>query len=462
MGLMDVGVDDLHRTVKLEMDEGRAESPEEALHLAETYVLQVHVSAGLHLSATREAMLLTIVNCARRAFLGGVRVSIEDNPGLKTRWAHGGTLREAVSRYGGTAVTEATAEHPTLVVGSPTHPPEGAIKLYPTWNGWSGGVVEDPAERLVEDRDFPLAGVLAGALAVSETFQHIRGDPMAGRRSVGLSLWKPELPWTDVDSWGPECRYLPSRIWMLGLGHLGQAYGWSLGFLPYPDTSNVLVFLQDFDVVVDANESTGLLVDRALIGKTKARAVASRLEQLGFATRISERAFDSHTKRTADEPSLALAGFDDPAPRRLLEQANFDFIVDSGLGGGVEHYNEILLHAFPSGIQAASAFAAAPARGRRFDQQAYQEMIRRRMAAGESEGEARCGVLEIAGRTVGAAFVGATAGALVVAEALRMLNGGPGYQVIDLALRSPQYRLAVPNQRPRASVNPGFVRAILP
>jgi hypothetical protein len=38
---------------------------------------------------------------------------------------------------------------------------------------------------------------------------------------------------------------------------------------------------------------------------------------------------------TADEPSLALAGFDDPAPRRLLEQANFDFIVDAGLGGGV-------------------------------------------------------------------------------------------------------------------------------
>jgi hypothetical protein len=458
---MDVAVDELHRTVKLEMDEGRAASPEEALHLAETYVLQLHVGGTAQLSRARQAALLTIINCGRRAFLGGVRVCAEDNPPLNVRWAEGMRLHEAVAHYGGTMVGQTSADYPTLVLGDPTRQPGGTLRLHPTWDGWRAGVVEDCAERLPERQDFALSGVLAGALGVSEAFQHVRGDLVAGRRSFGVSLWRPDLDWRDENSLGPECRYLPSRIWILGLGHLGQAYCWSLGFLPYPDPSEVLLLLQDFDVVVEANDSTGLLIDRTLVGRTKARAVAHRLERIDFRTRISERAFDSHTKRTADEPSLALAGFDDPAPRRLLEQANFESIVDAGLGGGPEQYGEILVHAFPSGIDAASAFGAAPARSRRPYQAAYLEMIERRVDAGASRGQAECGVLEIAGRTVGAAFVGATAGTLVVAEVLRMLNGGPGYQVVDFSLRSPQHRVAVINERPRASTNPGFVRAAL-
>jgi hypothetical protein len=36
----------------------------------------------------------------------------------------------------------------------------------------------------------------------------------------------------------------------------------------------------------------------------------------------------------------------------------------------------------------------------------------------------RCGVLELAGVTVGAAFVGATASTVVVADILRLLHGG--------------------------------------
>ena len=458
---MDVGVDELHRTVKLEMDEGRAASPEEALHLAERYVLQLQIGKGAQLSWACQAALLTIINCGRRAFLGGVRVCAEDNPPLDVRWAEGMRLHEAVTRYGGTLVSQTSAEHPTLVLGDPAEPPAGTLRLHATWDGWRAGVVQDPAERLPENQDFALSGVLAGALGVSEVFQHARGDLVAGRRSFGISLWKPDSDWKDEDSLGPQCRYLPSRIWILGLGHLGQAYCWSLGFLPYPDPSEVLVFLQDFDVVVEANESTGLMVDRTLVGQPKGRAVAQRLEHIDFRTRISERAFDSHTKRTADEPSLALAGFDDPAPRRLLERANFESIVDAGLGGGPEHYGEILLHTFPSGIEAASAFDAAPARSRRPDQKAYLEMIERRVKAGASKGEAECGILEIAGRTVGAAFVGAAAGAFVLAEVLRMLNGGPRYQVVDFSLRSPQYRVTVANERPRMSINPGFVRATL-
>ena len=101
----------------------------------------------------------------------------------------------------------------------------------------------------------------------------------------------------------------------------------------------------------EANKSTGLLVDEVDVGKTKSRVVASRLENLGFQTRTIERAFDTHTKRTTREPGLALAGFDDPAPRRELEDANFARIIDAGLGAGVHHYQEIALHTFPSALR---------------------------------------------------------------------------------------------------------------
>jgi len=452
---MSAEADRLHRTVKLEMDEGRAGSPEEALSLAESYVLQVHVGPGI--GPTQQAMLLTMVNAGRRAFLGGVHVMPEDDPEFGVPWARGMRLSEAVARFHGAVVSELSPRHPTLVVGTPSTPSVGAIALHATWEGWSGGVVERPADRLGESTEFGLSGVLAGALAVAEAFLHVRGDPVAARRDTGISLWMPGSDWRERT--GPACPYLPDKLWLLGLGHLGQAHCWCLGFLPYADTAEVMLYLQDFDVVVEANESTGLLVDSEAIGKTKARAVAGEMERLGFQTRIVERAFDSHTKRTADEPGLALAGFDDPVPRQGLENANFGFIVDAGLGAGPRHYHDIVLHAFPSALQARTAFRSRPAATRRFTQAAYRELVKRREAEGQSTGEAECGVLEIAGRTVGAAFVGAVAGTLAIAEALRMLCQGPRYQVIDLSLRSPQYRIAVDNESPGPFANTGFVEA---
>ena len=44
-------------------------------------------------------------------------------------------------------------------------------------------------------------------------------------------------------------------------------------------------------------------------------------------------------------------------------------------------------------------------------------------ASGLTEEEARCGVLEVAGQSVGAAFVGATTACLVLAEVLRVPIG---------------------------------------
>lgn len=454
--------DDLDRTLKLEFDDGRASTIAKAKALTSRYVLQVHVGEGVGKSPTAQAALLTALNSASRAFVGGVRVVTEDDPDLSVSWARGKRLSEAIEMFGGQRVAELAEEYATIVIGEPRRAPTGAPALFCTWAGWSAGIVQTPSERLDAAPEFPLAGVASGGLAVSEAFQAIRGNVVAARRTVGLSLWRPDLDWRDARAIGPTCSFLPSRFWLIGLGHLGQAYAWAIGFLPYSAPQDVVLMAQDFDAIVPANAATGLLVPRRLVkSEQKARLVARRLESIGFQTRITERRFGDATRREPHEPALALAGLDDLRPRRALEGAGFDLIVDAGLGAGPEHYLDCLIHSFPSGLTAKAAWpeirpnlSNAEATAQR---PAYQDFLRREVARrGLTEEEVRCGLLEVAGRTVGAAFVGAVTATLVLAEPIRNLCGGDSYEVIGLSLRSPQHRDVATNSAQRQPANFGF------
>ena len=261
--------DELHRTTKLELDEGRARTFDEARKIVSGYVLQIDVGLGVSASETRRAMLLTAVNVASRAFLGGVRVRLHENGPMGVGWSEGMDITTAVATYGGEIVESLDCEYPTLVIGHVVEQPPGSLVLHATWEGWSGGVVEETKDRLAESLEFPLAGMLAAAIGVSEAFQNLRGHAVAGRRSTGLSLWEPKYNWRDEAAYGEPCLYLPKRLWLVGLGHLGQAYAWTLGLLPYEDRSVVDVILQDCDTIVKANSSTGMLSDVSSVGQKK-------------------------------------------------------------------------------------------------------------------------------------------------------------------------------------------------
>jgi hypothetical protein len=69
----------------------------------------------------------------------------------------------------------------------------------------------------------------------------------------------------------------------------------------------------------------------------------------------------------------------------------------------------------------------------------------------------RCGVTLLAGKAVGAPFVGAVAACLAVSEVLRLLNGGRLYQLVDLDLQSIEHRIAVAQQSDFSRLNPGFL-----
>ena len=312
--------------------------------------------------------------------------------------------------------------------------------------------------RLDELTEFTPAGVLAGAVGVSEAFQHVRGrNALAGHRAVGLSLWQPDsrTTWLDDPEDGPQLEWLPSSCWLIGLGHLGQAYLWSIGFLPYANPSAVKLLLQDYDDLVLANDSTSLLTNRQLIGQRKTRAMAAWCEQRGFETRINERRFAGNFEIDEEEPQVALCGVDNEFARAALEDVGFAQIIEAGLGRGTEEYLALQIHCFPAERSALDRWRPSDSNNPSeslIGQPAYDSLA----AAGID----KCGLTMLANRAVGASFVGAFTATLVISELLRMALGEHRYGVIDGSLRSPESFEFIRSASLFDPFNPGVTPAV--
>jgi hypothetical protein len=458
--------DGIDRTAKILVDSGMVPDFDAAQRHLQGLVLQLAVGPEIEHDRAAQAALVTVVNAGRRAYHGGVNVRLDTDPVLTTGWTAGTTASQLVVQYGGTIVNQLVNTRPTLVIGQPSSAVIGKPILHLTWNGWSGGVVQ-ATDHALSGTGTPPAGILAAALGISETFQQQLGAVTPGRRDVGISLWRPDLDWRANEAAGPLLQYLPAALWLLGLGHLGQAYAWTIGMLPYAKPDDVRLGLMDFDTVVEGNTATQLLVTDSDVDHRKTRVVATALEGRGFTTQLVERAFDpdfhpnSHASKSRNEPTIALAGFDDVAPRRMLGDAGFGRIVDAGLGAGPVEYLGMLLHTFPAANAPPDAFPENP-RAPRALGNAYQAEIARQVQDGKEETAAHCGILDIAGITVGAAFVGAIASTLVVADILRVLHGGENYSVVALDLQNPEGIQAVPNDAPGEFVVTTFTTALTP
>jgi len=448
----------LHRLVKLMMDSGEVKSVEEAQQKLAQFRLGIKVSHGAAASPAFQAALLTAVNTGRRCFLGGVQVYGDLNIPLSVPWRSCSTVAEAIYDLQGQIVSEPAAGLPLIYFG------DGATKhisaefaIRPVVRGWNGGVLpaRDPISFSLEETFTP-AGVLAGALAVSEAFQFIRGDnPLAGHRSVGASLWRPSttVDWQTAKT-GPRLEYLPAKLWLIGLGHLGQAYLWTLGFLPYPVGSKVNLVLQDFDSLEDANDSTSLLTNSSLVGVKKTRAMAAWCEEHGFQTTLIERIFASDFHINDSEPALALCGVDNIEARQALDKVGFKRIVEAGLGKGTQEYLALKIHTFPGNRPADQCWKSTNDESNSLKplitQPAYQDLL--------EKGADRCGLIELAGHSVGASFVGAVASTLVIAQVLRLIIGESIDELIDGDLRSSSIlSCVVPNQSCSDLFNPGLI-----
>lgn len=400
---------------------------EEACAILGKLRLNLICDASIDHSSALQAALLTAVNAGKRAFHGGVFVSMPRDIQCLLPWPGRQSLNSVVGSLGGTFIgLQHSPFTQTLYFGSAVDPVEDSLSVICT--GWRGGIA--PAGMAVSvssSNDFATGGVLAGALGVAHGFLRVSGlSTRTLGTPQGISLWRPDLNWLDPQADGPELEALPRALWMLGLGHLGQAYLWNFGLLPYQSPKEALFLLQDFDAVVKGNFSAGLLCEENNIGYKKTRICSAWLEARGFDSVVTERPFDQNTKRTGEEPFVACCGFDSAKPRRILEDAGFDLIVECALGTDAMRFDRIILHTFPDARCKPEVIWANDDR---------PEPNQRLVAAFRTKED--CGILAetLARKAVSSSFVGAFAGALVAGEILRALNGGLRCEFFQIQLR---------------------------
>lgn len=427
----------MHRLAKLALDSGEVSSPEEALQLFSRYRLRIHLGVGWANTLAGQACFLTALNAAMRAFLGGVEVRGDLSPILQVPLYRNRSCASVVEELGGTIAREASTDTPTIIIGAALKEALPAFCVRLSWDAWCASLTpasESSGITCIEDN--PLAGIAAAALGVNEAFLHIRGDsPDAGRRSVNMSLWQP----TVIDNCladahrGPALQYLPSALWLIGLGHLGQAYAWTLGMLPYPDDKKAHLVLQDFDKATQSNLSTSLLLRDADLGKHKARLVSERMEHAGFTTDVIERRFASHHHLQANEPTTALFGVDNVTARRDLETAGFAMVVEAGLGSGYRDFRNMRLHTFPGNRKPTEIWTAADA----IQTSVHLNDTYKKLAQAHND---LCGMTLLASRAVATPFVGALAAALALAEVIRPSHGGVTHAALDVQMKSLRHR----------------------
>jgi hypothetical protein len=437
----------LSRISKLFIDRDE-ETAEAVLARRQRHAVSLRCGSDVEKSYTLQLAVLTAANIANRCFPGAVRIALEHKlveaaflvwPFLKQTFG-----QALVGLLGPDAFTELSShEHDDrVVIFGNAVPTKGALRA--TFDGWIAMVgPADDTERLPEREYCSLAGILAASLAISELFLSFAEISIeASRRTVGLSLWQPAADVHDPVALGVPVQFLPGDLWILGLGHLGNAYLWSLATLPYQAPGAVEIFLNDFDRIEPANVETGLLFNPDNLQRHKTRVCSEWLEKRGFQTRLVERQFDSHFRCRADEPRLALCGFDSNPARRDLSTADFFRVIESGLGGTANNFDTISLHTLPNARTVEELWPDfSPEEEAK--RNAHQERLARQNAVYSHLAGDECGRYELAGKSVAVPFVGATAASFVVAESIRLLHNGPAWTGIKLALSAPGRRVAL-------------------
>ena len=411
---------------------------EAALSKRRRYIVTLNCGSDVAESYTLQVAALTAASIASRCFPGGVRIGLPPElaaaplllwPSLKQSFG------EVLASLAGTnALADISAdENVTAVIFGNSMSTGRDLRV--TFDGWMAKV--GPAAeigRLPERQYCWLSGILAAALSISELFlQFADVNIEAGRRTIALSLWRPELPISDPNALGIPVQILPRRLWTLGLGHLGNAYLWSVATSPYHDPAQVEIFLNDYDKIEDDNVETSMLLSEFDTGKYKTRRCAAWLEKRGFQTRLIERRFDSSFRRRYDEPGLALCGFDSNPDRRHLATADFPRTVESGLGGTVHNFDTISLHTLPNPRPVTELWPDLP------QAQLSKRIENQERMASQNSGylginDDECGRFMLAGKSIAVPFVGAAAATLVMAEAVRLFHRGPAYTDMRLAL----------------------------
>ena len=262
----------LSRVAKLLVD-AEGISFTEAEHRLRSMTLEIRVGTKAA-SPAGHAAALTALAVGRRTFLGGVRVIGDLDQPLQSPLSPRASLGDAITEVGTSSLDGSAAI--SIAIGTDAAP--GGIIAW--WDGWRAGAGPDGGRALGRSNN-PLAGVAAGAHAIGAAFQRLRG---ATALPADIDLWpgSEEAPdFAEV--------YLPSALWLMGLGNLGQAFLWNLAALPYANGADRALVLQDFDRVSEENWGTSILVPDDRFGDLKTRMAENWVESRGFKVRRVDR-----------------------------------------------------------------------------------------------------------------------------------------------------------------------------
>ncbi|MGW1056962.1 hypothetical protein [Micromonospora rubida] len=425
--------DTFNRTALLAVHEGTQATVDAALD-AQVATGMAIVADSVASDVCGQAALCTAVATAVRAF-GHVIVITDGRMPLTAGPHRGRTIVQMIEQEGARLaadLTDVPADWPVLYLGDAAlRAPAGGVRLRARCSGWTAHVypADTGTDHGIEGNI--LAAITAAALGVHEAFGAIRNRPGsdAGWRTITVNLWQPGSS-TD----GPGLTHAPASWWIVGLGHLGQAYAWVMSWLTYADPTQVEIVLQDTQRVVDANHSTGLLTPVKPDPVRKTRLAAAVLERAGYDVVILDRRLDHTSRVLVDDHHVALLGVDSLDPRRFISGVGWKLAIDAGLGVGPADFNAVLLRRFPAQILSdqVPGWKGDVPQQRRAATAALADLQRRDP----------CGSVQLAGTAVGAAFVGVVTACLGVAQGTRAALSGDGFDVINLHLQTDDVDLA--------------------
>lgn len=375
-----------------------------------------------------QAAALTAIATAYKCF-GRVTLATRapDAP-LRLAFPLGRTLGEAAVILGATLAHDVPHQATHLIaIGAPLRSRGWEVACW--WNRWLSGLRTDNAP--CEDSRLGLAGVFAGALAIRHVFASVLVGSAHAPEAATVSLWE---PWTEAPTDpGPVKFTAPNALWLVGLGHLGQAFVWNLLTLPYAGPRRAV--LQDDQRIGVENEPTSLLVVGEDERRRKVRVAAGWLDPAGWETELIERRHLGDLQQTAEDPPFLLCGLDDVRPRRRLAELGFDYMIDAGIGHGPGDFEGLQIRTIPKGAATENLWNA-PIPARSTDD--LLEKAAYRALKAQAEG---CGAFTLADGSVAVPFVGAATGALTIAQVVRLVSMQPAGALIQIGLAAPEMQI---------------------
>jgi tRNA A37 threonylcarbamoyladenosine dehydratase len=337
------------------------------------------------------------------------------------------TFYDLISRfYGKCSENTSTSEDIKILFGKECYDSH-CIEIVSS--GWRGGVNFFGNDRIIlpDDNTFPLGSILASSIALYYAFCKAYNFSKRTDENIGLSLWNlsQESNWYDDKSDGPAVLNMPRTVWNLGLGHLGQAYIWTLASFNIESKNKIQFLLQDSDIVEEENLGSQILCTKNDISKYKTRPCMQFIEEMGFRTQIIEKRFelnDDKQEWMGNYP-LLLNGVDNVETRKSISNKNIKLYLDGATNGSTELFDSFTMN---------NVFFRNEILDKIWSLTDDGKFILHKNLYERYEKEAQCGFLSNIG--ISTPFVGLFSAAIIISELLRSLNQGKRYSIISVQM----------------------------